>query len=202
MRLIKTPSLVKKVFNGFIWNFPDATESIYLTFDDGPVPEVTPWVLSLLNDYDAKATFFCIGRNVEKYPDIYNDILKEGHSAGNHTYSHAKGWETKTSDFIKDVDLAGDLIDSNLFRPPYGKLKQSQIRAIKKDHKIIMWDVLSYDFDKTLSKEKCLDNVISKAKGGSIVVFHDSKKAEKNLKYVLPRVLEHLKERGFKFCSI
>ena len=202
VRVVKTPSLVKKVFNGLIWNFPGSANEIFLTFDDGPVPEVTPFVLSILKEYNAKATFFCVGKNVEKYPDIYDKIIMEGHSVGNHTYNHINGWETNTEEYLMDVERAREIIDSDLFRPPYGKIKKNQAKALKDYYKIIMWDVLSYDFDSSVSEEKCLGNVTAKAKEGSIVVFHDSVKAGETMKYSLTCALKYFSDREYIFSAI
>ncbi len=194
--------MFKKLFPELIWNIPDKEKNLYLTFDDGPTPEVTPWVLSVLKEFDAKATFFCLGKNVEKYPDIFNNILAQGHSVGNHSYTHLNGWKTKNSIYYQDIEKAQKLIKTDLFRPPYGRIKPSQIKTLKKKYKLIMWDVLSKDYHSKISNEKCLNNVISCSKNGSIIVFHDFIKAKKNLFYVLPKVLEHFHKQGFCFCLI
>jgi peptidoglycan/xylan/chitin deacetylase (PgdA/CDA1 family) len=193
MLFAKTPVLLMKLFPELIWHFSRRDEQnkhIYLTFDDGPTPEVTPWVLEQLHKYKAKATFFCLGRNVDRYPEIFQQILDEGHIVGNHTYSHLKGWRTKNSEYLKDIDLAGETIKSRLYRPPYGRFKKSQIREIRKDYHIVMWDVLSQDYDSGITPQKCLDNVLRNVRSGSIVVFHDSVKAKKNLYYALPALLK------------
>lgn len=194
MLFVKTPVLLMKLFPGLIWHFSSRGEErenhLFLTFDDGPTPEVTPWVLDCLKEYGARGTFFCLGRNVEKYPEIYRQIINEGHAVGNHTYSHLKGWKTPNSEYFNDIRLAQQNIDSRLFRPPYGRFSKSQIREIRKDYEIVMWDVLSQDFDKSISPQKCLANVEAHIRPGSIIVFHDSVKARKNLYYVLPQLLE------------
>jgi peptidoglycan/xylan/chitin deacetylase (PgdA/CDA1 family) len=194
MLFVKTPVLLMKLFPELIWHFSSREEDrgyhVYLTFDDGPTPEVTPWVLDCLREYDASATFFCLGRNVEKYPEIYERILDDGHAVGNHTYSHLKGWKTSNPEYIDDVRLASYHIKSKLFRPPYGRFRQSQIKEIRKDYNIVMWDILSQDYDPAVSPQKCLSNVEANVRSGSIIVFHDSMKARKNLYYALPQVLE------------
>jgi peptidoglycan/xylan/chitin deacetylase (PgdA/CDA1 family) len=194
MLFVKTPVLLMKLFPELIWHFAsreeEKTNQVYLTFDDGPTPEVTPWVLDCLREYNARATFFCLGRNVDRYPGLYEQILDEGHAVGNHTYSHLKGWKTPNSEYIDDIRLASYSIDSPLFRPPYGRFRQAQIREISKDFNIVMWDILSQDYDPGVSPQKCLANVEVNIRPGSIIVFHDSQKARKNLYYALPQVLE------------
>lgn len=206
---IKTNWIIKKIFSGFVWDLPNNERKVYLTFDDGPTPEVTQWTLNQLKQYNAKATFFCIGENIQKYPEIFNTVIIEGHAIGNHTYNHLKGWKTKTTDYIENLKQCKSEIlkftkpESKLFRPPYGKINLSQSKKLRKmDYKIIMWDVLSADFDTTISKEKCLENVIENIQSGSIIIFHDSKKAFKNLEYALPKTLEFLKEKGYKCEAI
>ena len=205
MKLIpaKTPGFVKSLFPNFIWNIDTKKQDLYLTFDDGPTPKITPWVLEQLKAYDAKATFFCIGSNAEKYPEILKAIIDDGHTIGNHTYNHLKGWKHKTKDYLKDVKKSETPIDSNLFRPPYGKLKNKQAKQLQQlGYKIIMWDVLSFDWDVTVSQEECFDNIINSVKEGSIIVMHDSLKAERNLRYVLPKVLEYYSKKGFEFKKL
>ncbi|HRN41022.1 MAG TPA: polysaccharide deacetylase family protein [Vicingus sp.] len=202
MYLVKTPKVLKRTYPKYVWDFTSIEKTIYLTFDDGPTPEITSWVLDELKKYNAKATFFCIGKNVEQHPDLFNHILAQEHAVGNHTYNHLNGWETKSFPYLKDVVKCSKVFQSTLFRPPYGKLTRFQAKAILSDYTIIMWDVLSADFDKNCSPEKCLKNVLQNAKKGSIVVFHDSLKAEKNLKYTLPKVLEHFTKLGFQFKAI
>ncbi|GEC79677.1 polysaccharide deacetylase family protein [Flavobacterium aquatile] len=206
MNWIKTHWLIKKLFSNYVWDIPNNENKVYLTFDDGPTPEITNWTLNQLKDYNAKATFFCIGDNVRKYPEIFKKVITDGHSIGNHTYNHLNGWKTSTHDYVKNTKLYEtehcklSTEHCQLFRPPYGKIKPSQSKILRKlGYKIIMWDVISYDFDQTISKEQCLENVLKNVKSGSIIVFHDSKKAFQNLEYVLPRTLEFLNERGFVF---
>ncbi|MFY7988459.1 MAG: polysaccharide deacetylase family protein [Flavobacterium sp.] len=209
IRWIKTNRWIKKIFNNLVWDKPNSDKKIYLTFDDGPIPDVTEWVLDVLKSENIKATFFCIGDNIKKYPEFYKRILKEGHQTGNHTFNHLNGWKTETSHYVDNFKLCEterlklNTEHSFLFRPPYGKIKASQSKAIRQlGYKIIMWDVLSYDFDSTISVEKCLENVISNTEQGSIIVFHDSLKAEKNLKYALPKAIQILKNKGFVFDVI
>jgi len=200
---IKTHWTIKKLFSNYVWDIPNTENKVYLTFDDGPTPEITQWTLNQLKNYNAKATFFCIGDNIRKYPDVLKEVLKEGHSIGNHTFNHLNGWKTNTQDYIENAKLFekeyGKLSTENcqLFRPPYGKIKPSQSNILRKmGFKIIMWDVLSVDFDVTITPEKCLENVLQNVHSGSIIVFHDSVKAFANLEYVLPRTLEFLKQKG------
>lgn len=238
---VKYPSLLKKLYPNRITRLKEQ-KTIYLTFDDGPIPEITPWVLEQLEAYNAKATFFCIGENIKKNPEIFQQIIHKGHSIGNHTFNHINGWKSKTDDYVKNVLKAEDAISEKrnnsyeslnpnkttqnhkpktsnielqtqnlkpqtqnhkLFRPPFGKIKNSQARLlVKSGYKIVMWDVLSGDFDKRLSGEKCLENVLKNASKGSTVVFHDSIKASKNLKFTLPKVLEFYAKKGFKFKAL
>ncbi|MFC2086803.1 polysaccharide deacetylase family protein [Bacteroidota bacterium] len=197
-----TPQLVKKIFPDMIWNFPDRKNELFLSFDDGPTPEITEKVLEILKVYQAKATFFCLGKNAEQHPEIFQKILEQGHSVGNHTYSHLNGWKTPTEEYLQDIELSSSIFKSSLFRPPYGKMKPQQIQIIKKTYHIVLWEVLSADFDRTVSKDKCLKNVLHFSKDGSIIVFHDSIKASKNMLYVLPHMLNFYTEKGKKFSSI
>ncbi len=206
---IKTNSLIKKMFSKYTWDIPNNENKIYLTFDDGPIPEITEWVLEELKKYNIKATFFCIGKNIEKYPNVFAKIINEGHSVGNHTFNHLNGWKTSTEEYLENAKLCEVSISNlqpktcNLFRPPYGKIKTSQAKKVLQlGYKIIMWEVLSADFDIRISPEKCLKNVLNNVKSGSIIVFHDSVKAFPNLEYTLPKTLENLTERGFVFDSI
>ena len=199
------------IFPRRVWAFSRKEPNVYLTFDDGPIPEVTPWVLEVLRKYNAKATFFCIGDNIPKHPEVYKQILAEGHSVGNHTFHHLKGTETSIEDYIADVEKCEHELlnqqdsnsENNLFRPPYGKMTAAQAKRLQdKGYQIVMWDVLSADFDVDISEEKCLQNVLQNIKKGSVVVFHDSLKAEKNLRYVLPKVLDSLKNRNLNLNGL
>ena len=200
--MIKKEHLAAKIFRNLTWHFRGRANEIFLTFDDGPTPEITPWVLSVLEDYNAKATFFCLGSKVKNNPEIYYQILKSGHVTGNHTYSHLSGWKTPNQKYYDDIKKASAFIDSKLFRPPYGRISPLQLKNLKKEYQIIMWDVLSYDYHPKTSPQKCLKNIINHAKFGSIIVFHDNEKAKVNLKYVLPRVLQHFTNLGFSFNPI
>jgi peptidoglycan/xylan/chitin deacetylase (PgdA/CDA1 family) len=208
--LTKTPGLLKSLYPGCIWNFSKEEPVIYLTFDDGPHPLATPFVLDTLKQFNAKATFFCIGKNVAAHPDIYKRILIEGHTTGNHTYNHVNGWKTPDKEYIENVREARKYIDSKLFRPPYGRITKFQIRLLAASEnvkqlsafKIIMWDVLSADFDHSVSAEKCTKNVIKNAGPGSIVVFHDSEKAFQKLQTALPESLKYFINRGYRFEAI
>lgn len=203
---IKTNAFIKRIFSNYVWDFPNTENKIYLTFDDGPTPDVTQWVLEELKKHKAKATFFCIGKNIDSNPDLFKKVIDEGHAIGNHTFNHFNGWTTKTDDYLKNIALCQDAINnlnsenSRLFRPPYGKIKTSQSKKLRKSgYKIIMWDVLSADFDQSITPEKCLENVLKNVVSGSIIIFHDSVKGYKNLEYVLPRTLQTLKNRDFIF---
>jgi peptidoglycan/xylan/chitin deacetylase (PgdA/CDA1 family) len=200
--VIRKERIAARIFKDFIWHFAGHEKELFLTFDDGPNADVTPWVLETLAKYNAKATFFCTGENVMNNQDIYGRAIDEGHSVGNHSFSHLKGWITSNKDYIDDVKKASEFIDSDLFRPPYGKIKPSQSFELKKDYYIIMWDVLTRDYDEDVNPEKCLQYVINHSEGGSIILFHDTLKAIKNLRFVLPRVLEHYSENGFTFKAI
>ena len=197
------PSMIlKTLFPDLIWNIPNDENKVFLTFDDGPDPEVTPWVLDLLNQYNAKATFFCLGKNVERHPDIFQRIKDEGHAVGNHSYSHLDGWRTKNKGYFEDIERADKLIQSNLFRPPYGRIKPSQIRVLKEKYKIVMWGVMSGDYSEKINGEKSAGNVLKWSRPGSIIVFHDSRKAYKNLNVDLPRILDGFRKRGLNFGVI
>ena len=211
---VTTPKLAKSLFPDLIWDLASKEKVIYLTFDDGPTPIITDWVLNVLKQYNAKATFFCIGKNVEEYPDIFNKIIVDGHSIGNHTYNHIKGWNTKTKDYIENVLKAEISIEQSkiisrqpsnfkLFRPPYGQIKPRQAkRLIHLGYKIIMWKVLAIDWDVSVSNATCLENVVNNTSSGDIVVFHDSIKAANNLQYTLPKVLEYFSKKEFLFKRI
>ncbi|MDX1603852.1 MAG: polysaccharide deacetylase family protein [Salinimicrobium sediminis] len=207
------PGFVKWIFKNRIWEGPADEKAIYLTFDDGPIPEVTPWVLDQLKSFNAKATFFCIGENVQKHPEIFKKIIAEGHKVGNHTFNHLNGWKTSTPEYVLNTLKARQIIEKNipgkepaknaLFRPPYGRIKSKQVRELqKRDFRIIMWSILSMDYNTGITPERCFQNVIDHARPGSVIVFHDSFKAQKNLVKVLPRVLDHLNREGYKFKAL
>jgi peptidoglycan/xylan/chitin deacetylase (PgdA/CDA1 family) len=208
---VKTNRVIKRVFKNFVWHLPNKEKKVYLTFDDGPTPEVTEWVLSILSAHRIKATFFCIGNNIEKHPEIFSKVVAGGHAIGNHTYNHLNGWNTDNQTYFENIaaaekSIAGrlpTLMQNKLFRPPYGKMKASQSAQIRKQgYKIIMWDVLSADFDQAISPEKCLRNVTNNTCEGSIIIFHDSVKAYKNLSYALPKAIEYLKRKNYYFDKI
>ncbi|WP_066223531.1 polysaccharide deacetylase family protein [Formosa haliotis] len=201
---VKIPKLIKGIYPNYIWDMPFLDKkTIYLTFDDGPNPEITPWVLKTLKTYNAKATFFCIGDNVRKYPDIFKSVLADGHAVGNHTFNHLKGWKTNTEDYIHNVEKAAQLIPSKLFRPPYGKIKRKQAKLlIAQGYQIIMWSIITFDWDTNLAEENCFKNAIKHTENGHIIVFHDSLKAAKNMQYALPKVLAHFSEKGYDFKAL
>ena len=191
--------LIKKLYPKAVWRKDPALKKIYLTFDDGPVPVITPWVLDVLKEKKVKATFFCVGENVEKNSPIYRRILDEQHHTGNHTYNHLNGWNTHTDLYLRNVEKCAESVSTGLFRPPYGKLKKAQSAKISQQYSIIMWDVLSGDYDKETGPEKCLQNVIKNTRNGSIIVFHDSYKAQEKVMYALPRFIDWALENGFEF---
>ncbi|HTN07809.1 polysaccharide deacetylase family protein [Agriterribacter sp.] len=201
---IQPPWWLKKLYPACIWEMETDEKVIYLTFDDGPHLQATPFVLDELKRHDAKATFFCIGKNVARHSDIYRRIVHEGHRTGNHTFHHMNGWKANDTAYLKDIAAAREYIDSGLFRPPYGKITKWQVRHLTDAFKmkVIMWSVLSADFDAKVTPETCLKNVMLGAKPGSIVVFHDSEKAWRNIAYALPKVLMHFSERGYRFEKI
>ncbi len=197
---ITAPKFIRRLMPNLIWEIKDE-DGIFLTFDDGPTPGVTEWILNTLDKYDAKATFFVLGKNVEMYPDLCQRILERGHKVGNHTYSHQKGWNMSLERYVEDVDFANDLVHSELFRPPYAQITPSQVRMLSGRYRLIMWNVLSRDYNRNLSPRTCLQNVIKYLEPGAIIVFHDSDKAFKNLSYALPRTLAKAKELGLK-CKV
>ena len=204
---VKTPGWLKRIYHAYVWSIPVNDKILYLTFDDGPHREATPFVLKQLKKFNALATFFCIGKNVVAYPGIYKQIINEGHSVGNHTYNHLNGWKTKNDDYLNDIARASHEIDSDLFRPPYGRITSFQAKNLKavmrgKEPKVIMWDVLSGDFDIACTPQQCLANVLMASVSGSIIVFHDSEKAFPKLEYTLPRMLNHFSEKGYLFKAL
>ena len=202
---IKTPGWLKKIlYPSLIWNIDTTEKILYLTFDDGPHEKATPFALDQLKKYNAKATFFCLGKNVIEQQNIYQRILDEGHKAGNHTFNHLNGWKTKDNTYFENIAEAAKHIDSKLFRPPYGRITRFQAKTLNANtkYKIIMWDVLSGDFDISLSREKCFQNVALNAKPGSIIVFHDSEKAFERMSYALPKLLKHFTDKGYRFEAL
>lgn len=199
MYTIRLPFFLRLPIKNLVWRMPKVEKTVYLTFDDGPIPEITPWVLDILKEEDVKATFFCVGENVQKYPEIYNRIIAEGHYVGQHTYNHLPAFRYSKDDYRDNVMAAKELIKTDLFRPPHGQMRLSQLIKMRKNYRIVLWDVLSADFDTSITPEKCLKNVINKVRNGSVIVFHDSLKAETNLKYALPRAIRYMKDDGYEF---
>lgn len=198
---VRTPALFRWLYPSLEWKGNAANKTIYLTFDDGPHPVATPFVLDLLKQHNIKATFFCIGKNVQRYPQIYQRILAEGHQTGNHTQDHRNGWKTSREDYLENIFTATQYIDASLFRPPYGRITRAQIKAVQQQfaYRIIMWDVLSGDFDTQLQPEKCWHRVKKAVRPGSIIVFHDSEKAWQRMQYALPKTIEYFLEQGYQF---
>lgn len=202
MYLVK-PYIIKDIHTkNLVWRIHTSEKEIFLTFDDGPIPESTETTLSILNQFEAKATFFCVGDNVKKYPELFAKIIEQGHSVGNHTFNHLNGWKTTYDFYLKNVQKGNQYIQSNLFRPPYGRMNNRHIPILRKDYYIVLWSVLSGDFDVRLSPERCLANVIQHTKAGSIVVFHDNIKAIKRAHYALPKMLEYFTEKGYSFKAL
>ncbi|CAG5067772.1 Peptidoglycan-N-acetylglucosamine deacetylase [Dyadobacter sp. CECT 9623] len=204
MFLHHSPFWLRAFFPGFTWRIPTNEKKLFITFDDGPIPDITEFVLETLKDFNAKATFFCIGDNVRKHPDIFHKVLKSGHSVGNHTFNHMNGWKTEDEIYLDNIKKCdGQLnLQTVLFRPPYGRIKKTQSKKVLENRQIMMWDVLSGDFSTELSPEKCLKKSIQYSRNGSIVLFHDSLKASKNMQYTLPRYLAHFSQKGYTFESL
>lgn len=205
MHLAKTPWLLKKLYPNLTWNLDRSRRCIFLTFDDGPIPIVTPFVLKILKQYDARATFFCIGDNVARHPEVFEAVKAAGHAIGNHTFNHLKGWKTEDQVYLDNFLKCDAQLNTSLFRPPYGRVKRSQIKLLRNfnpDLQILMWDVLSGDFDTGLKPEDCFQRTIKATENGSIVVFHDSLKAFPRLEYVLPKALEYWSKAGYEFKAL
>ncbi|WP_367391531.1 polysaccharide deacetylase family protein [Lewinella sp. LCG006] len=202
MYLIKTPKFIQELFPNFTWKIPSEDKVVYLTFDDGPIPGVTPWVLEQLAQYNAKATFFCVGNNIEKHPEVFEQVRAGGHSIGNHTFNHLNGWSSDNLPYFHNIRHCANLTKTVLFRPPYGKLRPRQTQFLLRHYRIVMWDVLSGDFDPNITEEQCLLNVTRNVEPGSIVVFHDSLKAEEKLRYALPKALAYFAEQGYRFEAL
>ena len=199
MRFVKIPQLLKKLFPNLTWDYNTGKKVVYITFDDGPIPESTPWTLKLLKKKGVKATFFCVGDNVRKYPELYQQILDEGHTVGNHTHNHLRGFTHRTKSYVDNVAQARQYIDSNLFRPPYGMIKRSQAKKLLKTYKIVMWDVLSQDYRQDITPQSCYQAVFKNIRPGSIILFHNHVKSEINMRYALPRLIDELRNRAFEF---
>lgn len=203
MYLLRLPKPIQWLFPKAVYDIENKTGQVYLTFDDGPIPEVTPWVLDQLAQYSAKATFFMVGENVQKHPDIYDRIIQAGHRVGNHTYHHLKGTKVSNQTYLDDIKKAAEYIDSNIFRPPYGQLRPSQARQLmKKGYSLCFWSLLSGDFDTNIDAERCLQNVLTNIRPGDVVVFHDSLKAWPRLSYVLPKVLAYCKTQSWSMAAM
>lgn len=216
MNFFKTPTLLKYLYPGLRWDrradeHDGSAPRLYLTFDDGPVPEVTPWVWDTLAQFDARATFFCVGENVARYPELYRETLRRQHAVGNHTYHHLNGWKTDNTTYYQDVARCSQVMNTHssslnnntvLFRPPYGKIKRQQIAHLRANYSLVMWDILSGDFDASFAAEDCLRKSIRHTRPGTIIIFHDSYKARKNLTYVLPRYLKHFAGAGYTFAAL
>lgn len=198
----KFPKLIRIFFPQILYSIENDLNEVYLTFDDGPIPEVTPQILDILSDFNAKASFFCLGKNVLNNPDIFRTIIENGHTVGNHSFDHLNGWKTDNFKYFQNIEKAERLIKSDFFRPPYGKISPIQIFKLSRKYKIVMWDVLSGDFDINISKEKCVEYVLKNVKSGSIIVFHDSLKAKERVLYALPVVLDELQAKGFRFARL
>jgi peptidoglycan/xylan/chitin deacetylase (PgdA/CDA1 family) len=197
MKTVRAPWIARKIlYPRLTWKVRGGNNQVYITFDDGPHPEITLRVLDILDEYNAKATFFCVGDNVRKYPETYSEIIRRGHAVGNHSFNHIEGWKTDDEYYFENVVMAEKYIQSKLYRPPYGKIKRSQVKELEEKYRIVMWSILSRDFDSEVSKEECFDNVKCNLQAGDIIVFHDSEKAEKNMIYSLKESLKLIKERG------
>ena len=202
MYFVKTPKIARAFNKKAIWSIPNNVKEIFLTFDDGPTPLITNHTLDILKKHNIKATFFCLGKQVEKNPEIFKKIIDEGHAVGNHSYSHLKGWTTKNEQYLEDVRKGEAIIKSNLFRPPYGKIKRSQVNLLNPQTKIILWDVLPGDFSPKNNVEKIVSNTLNSVESGSIIVLHDNNKCGNKMLQALPIIIEKLKEKKYKFSAI
>ena len=200
--IVSPPNVLRNMYKQCVWRMAPSGKKVFLTFDDGPIPGLTEWIAEYLGKYNIKATFFCVGDNVVKHPSVYQHLQKAGHALGNHTHNHLKGFYTGNETYFENVERCNEVMKSNLFRPPYGQLKFSQQRVLAKQYKLIMWDILSYDYSSSVSPDKCVQNAVEKTRPGSIIVFHDNVKAEKNVTYALPKTIEQLVDKGFEFDKI
>lgn len=199
MFIEQVPDFVRNLYPKALWRMNPDEKAVYLTFDDGPIPVITPWVVELLGQYDIKATFFMVGDNVRKYPHEYMQVIENGHRVGNHTFNHLKGLFTSTAEYVENVEKADGLIHSNLFRPPHGMLRRKQYNELSRHYQFVMWDLVTRDYSKRMNGEDVLANVKRLVRNGSIITFHDSIRSENNLKYALPRSIEWLLEQGYEF---
>lgn len=198
-----TSRLIKYAYPGyFIWDMPAENKNLYLTFDDGPVVGITDKILKILDDFKVKATFFCVGENVAREPDLYRELINKGHTTGNHTYNHLNGWKTDSETYLGNVAKCASVVNSDIFRPPYGRITYKQAGVLKKHYKIIMWTLLTYDFDKRISPAKCLEKALKHTRNGAIVVFHDNIKAFSNMSYALPQYIENSLNKGYTFKTL
>lgn len=202
MYIVKTPELIKPIVSNLLWCVHTFEKEVFLTFDDGPTPMVTEQTLGILNEFNAKATFFCLGKNVESYPDIYHQIIENGHTIGNHTYDHPNGRKTNQYKYLKSVAKAEQIFKSNYFRPPYGQITLTQIAALKNKYQIVMWDIITGDFDPKISEDRVIKNVLDNVRRGSVIVFHDSVKASPRMLPALRAVLHELTQRGYSFSAL
>jgi len=202
MYFVQSPFFLRWLYPNVTWNKSREKKIIYLTFDDGPIPEITPWILDTLAAYNAKATFFCVGENIIKHPHIFQRLLQEGHQVGNHTYNHLKGWDYSDEEYLENVRKCQELTKTSLFRPPYARAKKSQLKVLKDQFEIIYWDVLSGDFDLQLTPEKCYANIQRNTKNGSIIVMHDNIKAIPRVQYALPLLLAYFTQKGYLFETL
>lgn len=205
----KTPTWLKSLFPRAVWDIDTTQKRLFLTFDDGPIPQLTPWVLSVLTEFGAKATFFYVGDNIRKYPKLAERAVMEGHTIGNHTYNHLKGWRTSVDDYLQNIETCERLIENHtgmaskrLFRPPYGQLTFAQAKAVTAQYRLVMWDYLTGDFDPAVTPERCLSGALAGVRKGSIVTYHENVKADANIRYSLPKFLDYFSNRGFQFCAI
>ena len=199
---VKTPSVIRQLYKHVTWKLTNDRSAVYLTFDDGPIPSITEKTLNILKEHDVKATFFCVGENVERHPTIFNRILQEGHHVGNHSYNHLNGWKTDNETYYQNIEKCQILTNTSLLRPPYGKIKREQINHLKNDYKLIMWEVLSGDFDPKTSVEKVVLNCVDSTENGSIIVMHDNIKCGEKMLEALPKIIHQLKEKGFVFEAV
>lgn len=199
MFIEQPPKVFRALYPGAIWRMDPKERAVYLTFDDGPIPEITPWVLDLLDKYEIKATFFLVGDNVRKHPEEFKMILERGHRVGNHTFNHIRGFEYSRKNYLDNTEKANELIKSDLFRPPHGHMRAYQYYALRKNYKIVMWDLVTRDYSNKLNGGQVFEKVKHYVRNGSIITFHDSLKSEQNMKYALPRSIEWLLEQGYQF---